>query len=236
MGSEMCIRDRLDGSLSADADGDPLTFSWTFIDIPLRSNVTIDSPASEITSFTPDIIGTFVAQLIVRDGLLSSEPVTVTIEVTDGSGGGGDGGGGGGDGGVWHNTADPTDVDGNGQLSPLDALLVINELTFRVNSDATTGELNDTTFRPDDAGQLDVDNNGFVSPIDALLVINELPTGPSAARSQPTPDISNAAAGIRSVTAVDQTFALLDEEEDDVEDGRSTASLDWPVVMDRQQP
>ncbi len=207
----------LDGSLSSDPEGDDLTYSWTLIDIPSRSDATIDSPRSEITSFTPDIVGTFVAQLVVNDGLLSSDPVTVTINVTNG------GGGGGGNGGVWHNTANPTDVDGNGVISPLDALLVINELTFREYSDTTSGELNDTTVRPDDAGQLDVDDNGFISPVDALLVINELPSDTPAARGVPATGISTDSEPVRSVAVVDQAFATLEEDEDDVEETRNTA-------------
>ena len=82
----------------------------------------------------------------------------------------------------WRNPRDANDVDDNGTVAPLDALLVINELNANVVSDPETGALPDTppaNFAPP---FVDVNGDGFVSPIDALLVINRLNT-PAAALS-----------------------------------------------------
>ncbi len=75
----------------------------------------------------------------------------------------------------WFNTDNQADVDGNGVVSPLDALLVINELSLRVYSDPVTGVLSSET-QPAGAGFIDVTNDGVIAPLDALLVINSLPT------------------------------------------------------------
>ncbi len=62
-----------------------------------------------------------------------------------------------------HNFAMPEDCDQSGSVSPLDALVVINELN---GPDANLG--NDT------ARMLDVDADGLLTPLDALVVINYL--------------------------------------------------------------
>ncbi|MFY8201965.1 MAG: dockerin type I domain-containing protein, partial [Pirellula staleyi] len=66
-----------------------------------------------------------------------------------------------------HNTIYPQDVDGDSQLSPLDALIVINDLNrgvdpirSNINSDGETSYY------------LDVDADGAVTVLDALSVIN----------------------------------------------------------------
>ena len=72
-----------------------------------------------------------------------------------------------------YNTLSPYDVDGNGVVTPLDALLIINELndpTFTDPSGRLVGRPTGATKYPD------VDNNGFVVPFDALSVINFLNT------------------------------------------------------------
>ena len=76
----------------------------------------------------------------------------------------------------WTNPDNSNDVNANGSVSPLDALLVINELNEPIVSDPSTGALpvpipNPAAFAPP---FFDVNGDGFVSPIDALLVINEL--------------------------------------------------------------
>ncbi len=73
----------LDGSASSDADYDPLSYNWSLIVLPDESNATILDPDTQVTSFTPDKVGTYVAQLIVNDGEFDSAPDTalITIEV-----------------------------------------------------------------------------------------------------------------------------------------------------------
>ena len=63
----------------------------------------------------------------------------------------------------FHNITMPEDADGSGDVTPLDALVVINRLNSVVNSTATTA-----------ATMTDVDADATTSPLDALLVINYL--------------------------------------------------------------
>ncbi|MDA1055052.1 MAG: tandem-95 repeat protein [Planctomycetota bacterium] len=85
----------------------------------------------------------------VIDGQGRTATATVTLEVTE----------------SWQNPVQPTDVNGDGTDSPLDALVIINELNTVGPHDLAGGVI--TAF-------LDVNGDGVVSPIDALLVINRL--------------------------------------------------------------
>ncbi len=69
----------LDGSASSDANGDPLTYSWTFTSIPGGSAAVLTSPNTVSPTFTVDLAGSYVVQLIVNDGTVDSAPSTVTI-------------------------------------------------------------------------------------------------------------------------------------------------------------
>ncbi|MCD4811316.1 putative Ig domain-containing protein [bacterium] len=69
----------LDGSSSSDVDGDPLTYQWSFTSIPSGSAATLSDPAAVNPAFIVDMPGTYTAQLIVNDGLVNSDPDTVTI-------------------------------------------------------------------------------------------------------------------------------------------------------------
>jgi hypothetical protein len=83
-------------------------------------------------------------------------------------------------------------VNFDNAVSPLDALLAINELSNRVYSDVTTGQLDEFDDIPP-GGFLDVNDDGAVSPIDALLIINDLPDTssiPPAAASFAAVDIA----------------------------------------------
>ncbi len=68
----------LDGSLSSDANGDPLTYQWS-LSKPAGSNATLSSTTSVSPTFTVDIAGNYVAQLVVNDGTANSAPDSVTI-------------------------------------------------------------------------------------------------------------------------------------------------------------
>lgn len=86
------------------------------------------------------------------------------------------------------NSVSPTDVNGDGVTSPLDALLVVNEL----NGGFVAGKV-----------YHDVNDDGVTSPIDALLVVNYL----NSIRSN-----SSSSLGVANA-ATEQVFAELGEGE-----------------------
>src|SRR5262249_53995510 len=69
----------LDGSGSTDADGDPLTYRWSFVSIPAGSSATLTGPGTVHPTFVVDKPGSYTVQLIVNDGKVDSAPATVVI-------------------------------------------------------------------------------------------------------------------------------------------------------------
>ncbi|MCU1238636.1 MAG: Ig family protein, partial [Candidatus Solibacter sp.] len=69
----------LTGAGSSDADGDPLTYTWSLTARPPGSNATLSSTTAVSPTFFADLAGTYVVQLIVSDGFSSSSPATVTV-------------------------------------------------------------------------------------------------------------------------------------------------------------
>jgi len=72
----------LDGSASSDADGDSLAYSWSFTSIPGSSSATLNGASTTMPTFMPDVNGSYVAELVVNDGLTNSLPASVTISAT----------------------------------------------------------------------------------------------------------------------------------------------------------
>ena len=73
----------LNGSGSNDVDGDPLTFSWTLTTRPAGSSATLTGATTVSPTFVADQPGQYIAQLIVNDGKVNSNPSTVTISSTN---------------------------------------------------------------------------------------------------------------------------------------------------------
>ena len=73
----------LDGTASTDVDGNLLTYSWALLNPPPGSTATLDNPAAPMPRFVADRPGTYVAQLIVNDGVVSSAADTVTVTTTN---------------------------------------------------------------------------------------------------------------------------------------------------------
>jgi PKD domain len=72
----------LDGSASSDANADPLSFSWTLSSKPAGSQAVLANANAGVSTLVPDLVGSYVATLVVRDGVLDSAPSTVTITVS----------------------------------------------------------------------------------------------------------------------------------------------------------
>jgi hypothetical protein len=69
----------LDGSASSDADGFPLTYGWSLTSVPQGSTAALTGAANAQVTFTADLDGTYIVQLIVNDGFNSSVSATATI-------------------------------------------------------------------------------------------------------------------------------------------------------------
>ena len=67
----------------------------------------------------------------------------------------------------WHNSASPLDINDDGFVSPIDALVIINYLNGTDDSEVPPGS------NPE-FGYIDANGDNFVTPFDALIVINEL--------------------------------------------------------------
>jgi hypothetical protein len=75
----------LDASSSTDANGDALTYAWEIFDKPTASAKKDLLSASEgvKTFFVPDVVGTYRVRLVASDVVLKSDPVLVTITVSN---------------------------------------------------------------------------------------------------------------------------------------------------------
>ena len=78
---------QLDGSASKDADGNVLSYQWSFVSVPDTSKAVLSDTMIVNPTFTPDIAGMYVVQLVVNDGKLDSAPDSAKVTVTVGGGG-----------------------------------------------------------------------------------------------------------------------------------------------------
>jgi len=129
----------LDGSGSRDADLDLLTYRWSLLSVPPGSAAVLDAPADVAPRFVPDVAGTYVAQLIVDDGALASDPDTSRVSVI---------------------VRVPPDSDGDGLSDALEAQLGTNPNAADSDGDGLDDgdEVNQYFTRPLEA---DTDADGF---------------------------------------------------------------------------
>jgi len=72
---------KLDASSSTDADGDSLTYKWSFLSIPDGSAASITGVEQEQAEFTLDKVGKYEIELTVNDGTATNKAVyTVLIK------------------------------------------------------------------------------------------------------------------------------------------------------------
>lgn len=73
----------LDGTGSADANGDALNYAWTLTQRPASSAADLASGTTAHPTFTPDLAGSYVVQLVASDGLLESAAATALVTTPD---------------------------------------------------------------------------------------------------------------------------------------------------------
>ncbi|HYB98733.1 MAG TPA: choice-of-anchor L domain-containing protein [Candidatus Limnocylindrales bacterium] len=76
------VGEMLDGSGSSDDDGDELSYEWTLVSVPDGSQAILQNANTSTPTLLPDLIGQYVARLVVSDGADVSEPDEVTIDAT----------------------------------------------------------------------------------------------------------------------------------------------------------
>lgn len=74
----------LNGS-GSDADGDIISYRWEITSAPVESTAMISNPAAANSTFTPDVNGTYILNLFVHDGKVSSSADSMSITATDSS-------------------------------------------------------------------------------------------------------------------------------------------------------
>jgi len=72
----------LNGSASSDADGNPLTYNWSFASTPTGSTAALSNSTVVNPTFTPVVSGLYTVNLVVNDGKVNSVVDTVTVTAT----------------------------------------------------------------------------------------------------------------------------------------------------------
>ncbi len=156
---------------ATDADADALAYSITSHDAD--QSFSIHPVSGVITTAKALDQLRYEIEVTVEDAEGLTDTLDVVIVASDTANSG------------WHNSINRFDVNADSIVTPLDALIVINELNGRSVSDPDSGLIDATASAPP---FLDVNGDYSVAPIDALLVINQLNEASSTA-SVPTPSI-----------------------------------------------
>ena len=69
----------LSGAQSFDPGGDPLKYQWSFISRPAGSTASLSNATAAAPTFTADVHGKYVLQLVVSDLWAQSQPARVTV-------------------------------------------------------------------------------------------------------------------------------------------------------------
>ena len=68
---------------SSDPEGSPLGYFWSMLNKPAGSAADFNNANAANPTFVADRVGTYVAQLIVNDGVLNSAPDTVQVNAAN---------------------------------------------------------------------------------------------------------------------------------------------------------
>jgi hypothetical protein len=149
-----------------DADGDVATATIEVFNNTLLSVVTVDQTAGTITYVPPaDVTGNLEFQYQLRDSHGALSPMTkVTIGVVDPAR-------------SWTSPSNPYDSNFDGQVTAIDAVLIINELNATGPRSLIARTSNFDRF-------LDASGDNFLSPLDALKVITYLNSGAGGFEAQ----------------------------------------------------
>jgi len=71
----------VDGAASSDPNGDAITYRWSLLYKPTGSTATLSSSTTVTTTFTADLVGTYLVGLTVNDGKVDSPVVVSTVTV-----------------------------------------------------------------------------------------------------------------------------------------------------------
>jgi len=70
---------QLNGTASHDPDGLRISYSWTFVSVPVGSTAVLSGATGPTPTFVVDKAGNYTVQLVVSDGELNSAPAQVVI-------------------------------------------------------------------------------------------------------------------------------------------------------------
>ncbi len=76
----------------------------------------------------------------------------------------------------WHNYENALDVTGDGDISPIDVLQIVNQINAP-NLDSISGRLQPRPASLTVGQFYDTDNDGFLTPLDVLMVVNAINAG-----------------------------------------------------------
>ncbi|MDA1049276.1 MAG: FG-GAP-like repeat-containing protein [Planctomycetota bacterium] len=173
-----------------DTDNDPLTI--VAVAIPDQGGSVEITPNGLRYTPAPGFVGTETFTYTISDGGELTSEAVVTIEVLN----------------PWHNYLLPEDVNNDGFVAPIDALLIINEL-----NQSGGGRLQIPTASGCPTRLLDVTNDHNVAPIDALLVINRLNQQVEGEGEAPSTNVLDRSAEGEALTSLGPIFGEPDRPE-----------------------
>ena len=73
----------LNGEQSTSGGEDTLTYLWSFIEMPTGSSASLSDTTAEMPEFVADVVGTYTIELVVDNGVVSSDADSVQVTVQE---------------------------------------------------------------------------------------------------------------------------------------------------------